>query len=137
MYNTIVENYKLKIKKCDNESDLASVVSFFNEYEISRQNRPVDIDKLKEVKLLILDDGSIYSLLVLQDGRIAAGTDSDTIQIINPKSDYSCDETINTIFTPLLYVSYPTEISQPSEKTGVFNYLILRPLKRNLPLKET
>ena len=28
MYNTIVENYKLKIKKCDNESDLASVVSF-------------------------------------------------------------------------------------------------------------
>ena len=76
MYNTIVENYKLKIKKCDKESDLASVVSFFNEYEISRQNRPVDIDKLKEVKLLILDDGSIYSLLVLQDGRIAAGTDS-------------------------------------------------------------
>ena len=99
MYSTIVENSKLKIKKCEDESDLNSVVSFFNEYEISRQNAPVDVSKLKEYKLLI-DEGPIYSLLLLPDGRIAAGEDRDSILIINPKSDYKCDEIINTTLTP-------------------------------------
>lgn len=56
--------------------------------------RPVDINNFKEIKTITDHTDVIYSLLLLNDNRIASCSNDRTIRIYNPSNNYLCEKVI-------------------------------------------
>ena len=56
--------------------------------------RTVDINNIKELKTITDHTDVIYSLLLLNDNRIASCSNDKTIRIFNPSNNYICEKVI-------------------------------------------
>ena len=57
-------------------------------------NIPVDIFKIKCKKIINQHSDSVFSIILLTDGRIDSSSHDKTIKIFNMKNNYHCDITI-------------------------------------------
>lgn len=89
--NNLIMNTNLNIKKYENNSDenknYTDIVEYFNKLSIFE---PVTLSINKKTKF-IAHNTQIYSLLILQDGRIASCSGDKTIKIFDPKNNFNTD----------------------------------------------
>ena len=67
--------------------------------------RVVDINNINNIKTINEHSDSIYSLLLLSDGRLASCSDDKTIKIYNINNNYHCDITLEGHTSDVMCIS--------------------------------
>lgn len=105
-YNNNKKNYELKtnlvnfiklndvnIYKYSKVKSKAGIINFFQEYKIIKLAL-VDVSNFKKIKNIEEHSATIYSLLLLSDGRLASCSADKTIKIYNIENNYNCEITV-------------------------------------------
>ena len=87
MKNKILDN-SVNIYQCRDSSNSDAVINYYKNYNI------IKTINIKETKTLTEHSDAVYSLLLLNDGRVASCSDDNTIRIYDPSNDYHCDTVI-------------------------------------------
>ena len=77
MRNCILNNH-IKIEQCKDNKKIDEVIKYYNEYNIIESER---IEDIKSIKTITDHTNSVYSLLLLNDGRVASCSYDMTIRI--------------------------------------------------------
>ena len=85
MKNKILDN-SVNIYQCRDSSNSDAVIKYYKNYNI------IKTINIKETKTLTEHSDAVYSLLLLNDGRVASCSDDNTIRIYDPSNDYHCDK---------------------------------------------
>ena len=90
MRNCILNNC-IKIEQCKDNKNINELIKYYNKYNIVES---VKIEDVKSIKTITGHTDYVYSLLHLNDGRVASCSYDKTIRIYDPSNDYHCDQVI-------------------------------------------
>ena len=94
----------INIYKCCEENTTEGIISYFDNYSIIKDS-DFDVSTIKNIKTISEHHSDVYSLLLLQDGRLASCSFDTTIKIYNINNNYKCDITLEGHTDNVYYIS--------------------------------
>ena len=88
----LINAFHVNTKKYNNDSHIESLINYFNNFTLI--SSLVDLPDINITKSINNHQSSVYSLLLLSDGRLASCSYDKTINIYNMKKNYHCDLTL-------------------------------------------
>ena len=96
--NNFLNKYRIKLEKCLNDNEL---INYYNNYNILK----IDINYINNIKTIDKHRNWVYSLILLQDGRLASCSGDKSINIYDMNNNYNCDITIKGHTDRVTYIS--------------------------------
>ena len=109
----LCSNSEINVMRYDNSSFISSdynkyatekLSDFLRNFSILKDNSVVNTSKFIDVQTIEAHDNAIYSLVLLEDGRIATCSGDKKIKVFN-LTDYKCDMTLEGHTDTVTYIS--------------------------------